>query len=229
MSKITLVSHDLCPYVQRAAIALTEKQTPFDRQYIDLSDKPAWFRELSPMGKVPVLRIQHGSAVRAIFESSVILEYLEETLPYPLHPKSPLERARHRGWIEFGSAILNRIAAFYNAKTDDTLTEETAGLKAMFAKVEAELPKGAGPWFSGDRFSLVDAVYGPIFRYFDVIDEIVDFGIVGTGGRLSDWRTALADRASVKAAVMPDYNERLLSFLKRRDSALGARTLAAAA
>ena len=105
-----------------------------------------------------------------IFEFPVILEYLEETQPAPLHPHEPLERARHRSGIEFGSSILNRIAGFYNAKTDEALEAEARSLAGLFARVENELADG--PWFSGERFSLVDAVYGPIFRYFDVFDRI---------------------------------------------------------
>jgi nitrite reductase/ring-hydroxylating ferredoxin subunit len=84
---ITLVSHHLCPYVQRVSIALSEKSVPFDRVYIDLSDKPDWFLELSPLGKTPVLKYGNN----AIFESAVILEFLEETQPRPLH--LPLHRA----------------------------------------------------------------------------------------------------------------------------------------
>ncbi|MDH3236478.1 MAG: glutathione S-transferase N-terminal domain-containing protein, partial [Alphaproteobacteria bacterium] len=74
---LTLVSHHLCPYVQRAAIALAEKAVEFERIYIDLANKPDWFRALSPLGKVPVLKVDD----RALFESAVILEYLEETQP----------------------------------------------------------------------------------------------------------------------------------------------------
>ncbi len=71
-----LISHHLCPYVQRAAIALTEKGVVFDRIDIDLANKPDWFLAISPLGKTPVLRADD----HAIFESSVILEYLEEKL-----------------------------------------------------------------------------------------------------------------------------------------------------
>ena len=52
-----LISHVLCPYVQRAVIVLTEKRIPFRRVDIDLADKPEWFRAISPLGKVPLLRI----------------------------------------------------------------------------------------------------------------------------------------------------------------------------
>jgi glutathione S-transferase len=109
--KLTLVSHHLCPYVQRAVIALQEKQVPFERIDVDLANKPAWFNALSPLGKTPVLKADDV----AIFESAVILEYLEETQPLPLHPPDPLRRAEHRSWIEFGSATLNDIAGLYSA------------------------------------------------------------------------------------------------------------------
>src|SRR5882724_11985660 len=108
MANLTLISHHLCPYVQRAVIALTEKGVPFERVYLDLASKPDWFKALSPLGKTPVLKV--GDI--AIFESAVILEYLEETQPHPLHPHDPLRRAEHRSLIEYGSAILNEIWGF---------------------------------------------------------------------------------------------------------------------
>ena len=50
-TKLTLVSFDLCPYVQRAVIALKEKKVPFERIDVDLADKPDWFLAMSPTGK----------------------------------------------------------------------------------------------------------------------------------------------------------------------------------
>lgn len=229
MPQITLISHHLCPYVQRAAISLAEKGTHFERHYIDLSRKPDWFRRLSPLGKVPLLKIRQDGAEgdpAAIFESTVILEYLEETLPNPLHPANPLERARHRGWIEFGSAILNRIARFYSAPDAQALAEEARELAAMFDRVENELD--TGPWFAGQKFSLVDAVYAPIFRYFDVIDRIGDFGVLADKPKLARWRAALASRESVRDAVTDDYPDRLMAFFERKNSALTARMSEAA-
>ena len=74
---LKLISHKLCPYVQRAVIALTEKGVAFERVDIDLANKPEWFLGISPLGKTPVLLV--GDV--PIFESAVILEYLEETQP----------------------------------------------------------------------------------------------------------------------------------------------------
>src|SRR5438477_4741416 len=154
MPTLKLISHKLCPYVQRAVIALTEKGVAFTRIDIDLANKPDWFLKISPLGKTPVLVVGD----RAIFESAVILEYLEETQANPLHPATPLGRAEHRAWIEFGSAILNDIASLYAAPDAGALGAKASALRAKFERLEGRL---AGPWFDGVRFSLVDAVFGP--------------------------------------------------------------------
>ncbi len=112
---LTLISHALCPYVQRAAIVLLEKNVPFDRVTIDLADKPDWFRAASPLGKVPLLKL---GGDRYLFESAPIVEFLDETEGSRLHPEDPAERARHRAYIEFASQILNGIGALYNARDD---------------------------------------------------------------------------------------------------------------
>ncbi len=212
MAGLTLVSHHLCPYVQRAAIALKEKRVPFRRIDIDLSAKPDWFVAMSPLGKTPVLKV--GDT--AIFESAVILEYLEETQPNPLHPPDALRRAEHRGWIEFGSAVLNDIAGFYSAPDEPVFEAKVASLSLKFGRLESRL--AGNPWFDGDRFSLVDAAFGPVFRYFDAFDRIGDFGILDDRPKIHAWRAALAARPSVANAVGDDFDERLMDFLRRRNS-----------
>jgi glutathione S-transferase len=220
---LKLISHKLCPYVQRAVIALTEKGVPFERVDIDLANKPDWFLALSPFGKTPVLLV--GDV--PIFESAVILEYLEETQPKPLHPADPLRRAEHRGWIEFGSAVLSDIAGFYAAPDQAAFDAKTSQLEQRFARLEARV--AAAPWFDGESFSLVDAVFGPVFRYFDVFDEIADFGILADKPKLARWRQALAARPSVRAAVSADYPALLRAFIERRNSWLSGLQARAAA
>ncbi len=210
---LKLVSHKLCPYVQRAVIALTEKGVPFERIDIDLANKPDWFLKISPLGKTPVLLVGD----HAIFESAVILEYLEETEVAPLHPADALRRAEHRGWIEFGSTVLNDIAGLYSAVDEAAFAAKAGQLEARFARLEARV---AVPWFDGEKFSLVDAVFGPVFRYFDVFDEIGDFGILTGKPKLARWRQNLAVRPSVRSAVGSDYPALLRDFIERRRSHL---------
>jgi glutathione S-transferase len=220
---LVLASHALCPYVQRAAIVLDEKGVTFRRRDIDLAAKPDWFLAVSPLGKTPVLLV-HGMP---IFESAVICEYLDECFVPRLHPTEALVRARHRSWVEFGSQLLNGIGAFYGAPDAARLEAERAALAVRFAQVEAAL--GAGPFFAGEAFSIVDATFAPVFRYFDVFDRIADFGIFEDLLRVRAWRTALASRLSVRRAVDPRYPELLTRFLERRGSALSQRMAAAVA
>jgi glutathione S-transferase len=220
---LKLISHMLCPYVQRAVIALTEKGVAFERIDIDLANKPDWFVAISPLGKTPVLQV--GDV--PVFESAVILEYLEETQLNPLHPADPLTRAEHRAWIEFGSTVLNDIAGFYAAPDEASFKARASQLEARFARLEARV--AAAPWFDGEKFSLVDAVFGPVFRYFDVFDEIADFGILAAKPKLARWRKALAARPSVRMAVRSDYSALLRDFVERRNSWLSGLQARAAA
>lgn len=210
---LTLISHRLCPYVQRAVIALTEKQVLFERRDIDLGNKPDWFLAISPLGKTPVPMVGD----QAIFESAVILEYLEETQPHPLHPVDPLTRAGHRSWIEFGSSVLADIAGLYSASDAEVFQVKAKALTIKFGQIEQRL-NPTGPYFDGLTFSLVDAVFGPVFRYFDIFDSIGGFArdINVDKPRVAAWRQALSQRASIKAAVGADYNECLTAFLRAR-------------
>jgi len=213
-NQYTLISHKLCPYVQRAAITLAEKGIAFERIDIDLANKPEWFLQVSPLGKTPVLLVDG----QAIFESAVICEYLDETMPQRLHPEAALERALHRAWIEFASATLNSIGGFYNAADAQILHAKTAELKMKFAQLEKQL--GDGPYFSGENFCLVDAAFAPVFRYFEVFEKIADFGFFTDLPKIRVWRQSLKERASVQAVVSEDYPASLGNFLLARNSAL---------
>ena len=215
---LTLVSHLLCPYVQRAAIVLHEKGVPFTRRWVDLADKPAWFRAVSPLGKTPVLL----AGDTPVFESAVICEYLDDTLAPRLHPQDAPQRARHRSWVEFASNVLALIGGFYNAPDATTLESRRADLRARFEQLERELDSG-GPWFGGESFAIVDAAFAPVFRYFDVFEALGEPPLFDGLPRVQAWRQALAQRESVRRAVPEGYAELLRDFLLARRSELSRR------
>jgi glutathione S-transferase len=219
--QLTLISHTLCPYVQRAAIVLAEKEVPFERRYVDLANKPDWFKAVSPLGKTPVLMVDND----AIFESAVICEYLDDTLLPRLHPADALKRAQHRAWMEFGSGVLNTIAAFYNAPDAAGFAHQRENLQQRFAQLEAVLP-AQGPYFAGASFSMVDAVFGPVFRYFDVLESAGEAGYFDKLPKVRAWRTALAARPSIQEAVGSGYAHELHRFFLARGSELSRRIAA---
>jgi glutathione S-transferase len=212
--KLILISHHLCPYVQRAAITLAEKGVAFERVNIDLDNKPDWFKQMSPLGKVPLLRA--GDEV--LFESSVIVEYLEETQRKPLHPQDPLMRAKHRAWMEFGSTILGDLWIYETTLDQAAFEAKTKAMREKFERLERVLR--AGPYFAGRDFSVVDAVFAPVFRYFDTFDQIKDSGIWNGLPKVMAWRQALASRPSVIHAVGSDYGGRLKDFLRTHNGVL---------
>ncbi len=215
---LTLVSHPLCPYVQRAAIVLMEKGVDFEKRYVDLANKPAWLETPSPTGKVPLLMIGRDGHVDAVlFESAAICEYLDETQPgRKLLPHDPLERARHRGWIDFGSSILAEIWKLEIATDAPTYHAQRKALAERFVAIERVLD--SGPWFAGREFGTVDAVFAPVFRYFDVFDALADLQVFADTPKVVAWRRALAARPSAIDAVPSDYAQRLRTFLHERDA-----------
>ncbi|WP_027685601.1 glutathione S-transferase family protein [Rhizobium leguminosarum] len=213
-SKLTLISHPLCPFVQRAAIVLLEKGVSFDRIDVDLADKPDWFLALSPTGKVPLLKVERADDRDAIlFESMVICEYLEETQGGgKLYSEDALSRAQQRAWIQYGTATLAEAWQFLNAEDRTTAAAKRAAFRDKLQRLEVVV--AAEPYFSGAAFGMVDAVYAPLFRYFDILCPAVSQPIFEGLPRVTAWKMALAARESVVAAVGGDYAERFRRHLR---------------
>lgn len=219
---LTLISHPLCPFVQRAVIVLLEKGVAFDRVNVDLSAKPDWFLALSPTGKVPVLKVRQPSGQDAIlFESVVICEYLNETQGgAAMYPDDALLRARHRAWIEFATQTFAEGWQFLHAKDLATADARRAAFHDRLSKIETEL--GDGPYFAGADFGLVDAVYAPLFRYFGIIDPAIAGPIFAGLPRVTAWRAALAERSSVRNAVIGTYPDLFREHLRQQGAMIAA-------
>ena len=219
MAKLTLISFPTCPFVQRAIIALKEKGTPFDVVYIDLANKPDWFLAISPLGKVPVLKVERpGKEDAVVFESAVIVEYLEETAGgEPLHPADALERAQHRAWIEFGSQVLGDLYRLQVATNETDLAAAKLALAGKFQRLESVV---TGPFFGGDKFSYVDATFAPGFRQIAVLNSVHETGVLTAFPKVAAWAQAVTTRPSVIASVPDDYRDLFLGQLKDRDAAV---------
>ncbi len=95
---------------------------------------------------------------------------------------------------------------------------DAADIRGRFEQIEAELT--TGPYFAGERFTMLDAMFGPVCRYFDLFEQFKDFGFFAHTPRVRAWRAALTARASVQGAASPGYPVSLRAFLVARKSAL---------
>lgn len=163
---------------------------------------------------MPVLVINE---TKAVFESGVICEYLDEISPGSLHPDDILKKATQRSWIVFATEILDLIAKIiYRDKTFQCVESTLIDISDKLWVVEQELSEGK--YFSGLQFHMVDAVYATIFRHFDVIGPVTTADIISKFPKIKKWNGSLRLRKSVQNAVPKNYNELLIKFIKRRDS-----------
>ncbi len=223
--QLHLVAYKLCPYVQRSVITLEEKGIPYQRTDIELANKPDWFKALSPTGKVPLLMINDKDV---IFESAVICEYLDETTEGSLLPSDAKQKAQYRAWIEFSTGLLNQIGKLYNTNSKEEFEKIQRNLAEQFSRVDQvlnnrQVKQALGPYFNGEYFSLVDAVFAPVFRYFEVFEQFVDISCFKGLDTVQDWRKNLAQRPSVQKAVSEDYHQALIEFVKKKDGYLAKK------
>ena len=217
MSKIPdieLISFDLCPYVQRSVITLLKKGVAHRIRYIDLDNKPDWFSEISPLGKVPVVRLD-GAEV--LFESAVINDYLDEVTPPGLHPADPLQKARNRAWIEVGSAQIGRQFRLFMEQDPAGIDDKLKAYIDGFDAVENTL---AGPFFNGAGFSLVDAAWAPIFTRHVILDRLLGEETLVRHPNVAAWAKTLTTMEEVANSVKPDFDALFDAYLRRKGSVL---------
>lgn len=198
--KPELISFKICPFVQRSVIVLLEKGVDYDITYINLKEPPEWFKSVSPLGKVPVLRV--GDEV--VFESAVIMEYLDEVNPPSLHPADPLRKAHNRAWIEFASTLFMYQFTMVMAQEQADCDKAEQELRDKLALVNAQLK---GPLFNGEAFSLVDAAYAPLFMRLALLEQWQPMGLLEGMPKIQAWSEQLLHRPSVKNSVVVDLPE----------------------
>ncbi|MBT3348058.1 MAG: glutathione S-transferase family protein [Thiotrichales bacterium] len=215
--KLELVSFKLCPFVQRAVIALKEKKVDYDITYIDLSSPPEWFLEISPLGQVPLLKV--GNEV--LFESAAITEFIDDISEGSLHPEDPLVRAKNRGWIEFASSCLEVLFTLNTSADEEAFKQAVETMRSRMRKLEITLEHT--PWFNGDKFSLVDAAFAPLFMRLDLLKELTGTTTCEDLPKVCSWRDRLLQQDSVISSVVEEFPTIYRGMLKMKDGVAGGR------
>lgn len=206
MADLHFITAEVCPYAQRTHLALREKGLDYEHTEVDLKNKPAWFEEVSPYSKVPVLKC--GDQV--IYESVIINEFVDENFSGPaLMPSDPYQRAQARIWIDYSNTRF--IDAFYDllsAREPATQAELAAKLTGCMEYMEDHglAALGSDPYWLGTEVSLVDVAFWPFFERLPAVTHYRGVGIPERCTRLMAWAEAMAARDSVQATMhQPDY------------------------
>lgn len=219
MTAYRLVSFKACPWVQRAAIVLREKQVDFEFVHIESGARPDWFKPISPHGKVPVLQIDERTA---LFESNAIVEFLDETIAPRLQPEDPIARAVNRAWTDYVPTFSAALGAFAGAASEEALASARGALIPVFARLEEALVKQSadGPFFNGADYSLVDAGYAPFLQRYLIGAELAGDPLIRDYPRLARWADALVARATTHTFPPEEFRTLYLQGIQRRGGIL---------
>ena len=210
--QLELISFKLCPFVQRSVITLKHKGVPFDTTFIQLNDPPDWFDEVSPLGKVPVLKVDG----EVLFESAVINEFLDESFGERMLSDDAFERAQQRAWIELGSAGIMSMFGAITAPEESASKAKRDELAKLFGHLEKHLAKRQpAPYFAGKTLSLVDTSFAPLFqRLFALPESLLDWNAVPTVMR---WGERLVDEPVISESLPEGFDELFPMMLRKQN------------
>ena len=190
----------LSPFVQKVKIALREKSIDFENRLALAPEHREEFERVCQRLEVPTL----VDGETAIFDSTVILDYIEERWPKPsLMPGCPTERAEVRmleevcdTQLEAVNFCLSEMVAFPPNNQDSALIVVERGqeeLKAIFEFLEKKL--GGSDYFGGDHFSRADICVLPHLNTAKVMKNGPD------SAKLNAWLERANSRPSVQATI----------------------------
>ena len=212
--KLELVSFKLCPFVQRAIIILKKQAIDYDITFINPMDPPDWFKEISPTGQVPLLKVDDT----VIFESSVISEFANDISTTDLHPSDATQKAKNRAWIEFSSTLFDHL---FNIVTGDKESFDQAKTQ-LFAKLEkVEAVKSDDTFFNGDDFNMIDAAFAPLFMRLSWINECTNNALsLEQLPKLNAWSEAVLSVDEVQSSVADGLDDVYYSNIEAREGYL---------
>ncbi|KAH9552656.1 hypothetical protein CY35_09G077900 [Sphagnum magellanicum] len=181
-----------CPFSQRVLLTLEEKGIPYNAKYVDTANKPDWFLEANPEGKVPVIKYEG----KWVADSDVITKILEET-----YPQTSLVTPEDKASI--GSKIFSSFVKFLKSKdpsdgSEEALVEELKTLN--------EYLKTNGPFINGDKISAVDLSLAPKLYHLKVaLAHYKNWSIPEDLNNLQNYIKLVHSRESFEKTKAPEY------------------------
>lgn len=195
LSMLKLYTSIVCPFAHRSRLAAAAKQAACERVEISLNPMPDWYKQFCPTASVPLLETEHG----LIWESLIINEYLNETLPgAALWPADAYLKAR--GKIAIETAGSQFVGVFYRLLKGD-LEATRENLEPVLQALETSMV-GDGPFWLGAEPSLTDIAIYPWFERWSALEHYRSLPL-NLSGRLQTWFDTFSALDWVKAEVGP--------------------------
>ncbi|WVQ82456.1 hypothetical protein IAT38_004585 [Cryptococcus sp. DSM 104549] len=216
---LVLWSGWFCPFNQRIWMALEERKIPYQYHEVNPYKKEKAFLDLNPLGLVPTIEIKTPNGSKALYESDVVVEYLEELYPasdeHPsIFPADPYEKSWARLNIQHvGKKILP--AYFSLQQSQDTSDQDTART-ALYAALRTFAQRVKGPYFAGEQWTAVDMSLAPFVRRFYNLEKYRGLDEKEVGDGWLEYRERILARDSLKRTSSEDkyYAELLERYLK---------------
>ena len=161
-SPFKLYTSWFCPFAQRVQLALELKNIKYEYIDIDPYNKTKEWLSKNPQGLVPTICDNDNY----IYESTVILEYLDDAFPQnepKLFPNDAYKKAINRIWIDHVNKKI--IKPFYQILQyqDDKIKERELAINDYFEQISKYISKmdKIGPYFNGNTPSAVDLIFLP--------------------------------------------------------------------
>ena len=215
--KLELISFNVCPFVQRSVITLNHKNCDYDITFIDLSNPPDWFDEISPLGKVPVLKVDNKEV---LFESAVINEFIDDITPGTLKPSDPLTLAKNRAWIEYGGTCLADLYMIANHNNEQDMKKQMTECVEHLQRVEDIL--SGSTFFNGEEISLIDAAYAPLLIRLDFMNEKLNLLDWNKFPKLNAWKKNLLALEAVQKSIIDNFDLHYTNKIKGQNGYLAS-------
>ncbi|XWS60550.1 hypothetical protein CRYUN_Cryun07bG0045500 [Craigia yunnanensis] len=214
-------------YVKRVEVALRAKGIPYEYIEEDLSNKSQLLLRYNPVHKkVPVL-VHNGNPIA---ESSVILEYIDETwkIAPRLLPDDPCQRAQVRFWASFIQQQLfeaiGRIITSNGEAQEKNTNELLQQMDVFEEKMKEFFPEGT-QGIQNESIGLLDILVSATFSPYKIQEEIAGVKILDPKRHpiIYSWVTNMNQVPVMKELVPP--HEKLLALLQFvRQNALKSST-----
>lgn len=182
-----------CPFCHRILLTLEEKNISYKMHLISFSDKPQWFLEISPEGKVPVVKFDD----KWVADSDVLAGVLEEKYPQPSLVTPP-------DFAAVGSNIFGTFVSFLKSKDANDGSEQ-----ALLTELKAldEHLKAHGPVIAGEKISAVDLALGPKLYHLDIaLSHFKNWTVPESLTKVHSYMKAIFERESfVKTRASKEY------------------------